>query len=209
MAARQFFTIDAEQESPKLPRLGWFIIPGLQGGLRTFADQAAGLQPVFDSCAGKSVLDLGCAEGLIGIECARRGARFVRGIEGNGQHAAVARVLAAGLPVEIMDANMRLVTLVKSDRTFDIVLALGIISKMPDTVAGMRWACRTCDDVLAFRGGSRYQAGVLGSKRLDGMPADVRAIMRDEGFTLQADGKDARNFNGETVELWQRRVPRT
>ena len=60
---------------------------------RTLAQQMMGLDRLFAEIEGKDVLDVGCAEGLLSIECAKAGADVV-GIEIRAQavHDAMAAV---------------------------------------------------------------------------------------------------------------------
>lgn len=62
-------------------RKGWFKIENVQDGDRTVEDQLKGLDRLLTSVSGKVVLDLGCAEGLIGKVLLERGARRVFGAE--------------------------------------------------------------------------------------------------------------------------------
>lgn len=62
-------------------RKGWFKIPGVQDGDRTLEQQLKGLGPMLNEVSGKRVLEYGCAEGLILVECLRRGAAEAFGIE--------------------------------------------------------------------------------------------------------------------------------
>ena len=126
---------------------GWFSTPGRPGD-RTIKDQMKGLDWLFAACPGKTVLDVGCAEGLLSIELAKRGAR-VHGVEVVPQHVEVGRRLAsAALPhnedglnpedkrgrvwLEVADANDWI-----PERDFDIVIMLAVLHKLknPSLVA--------------------------------------------------------------------------
>ena len=51
----------------QMTKQGWFSTKGRLGD-RTLKQQLMGLDPLFAECKGKTVLDVGCAEGLISIE---------------------------------------------------------------------------------------------------------------------------------------------
>jgi 2-polyprenyl-3-methyl-5-hydroxy-6-metoxy-1,4-benzoquinol methylase len=63
-----------------MPHKGWFTTAERPGD-RTLDQQLCGLDGLQHECAGKTVLDVGCAEGLISHYLARLGARSVYGIE--------------------------------------------------------------------------------------------------------------------------------
>ena len=76
---------------------GWFVTDG-RAGDRTLAQQLVGLDKI--NVQGATVLDVGCAEGLISIEMAKRGAagpgttrRGKAGL-GKARHSEASRVLA-------------------------------------------------------------------------------------------------------------------
>lgn len=122
-------------------RHGWFKLPG-QKGDRSVADQLRGLDPALQAAKGKSILDLGCAEGAIALEFARAGAARIVGLEVVGSHLEVARELfrRAGVDCEAefycVDLNRAAVEV--QDQQFDIVLALAIIHKLKDPGAALR-----------------------------------------------------------------------
>ena len=60
-------------------RKGWFKIAGVQHGDRTLQEQLRGLGAI--DFAGKTVLDLGCAEGLIAYYALSQGAAAAHGVE--------------------------------------------------------------------------------------------------------------------------------
>lgn len=59
-------------------------------------DRFQGLDECFRRCAGKSVLDLGAAEGLVALRCLQHGAAAVTGFELDGGRVATAQKLLAG-----------------------------------------------------------------------------------------------------------------
>jgi len=62
-------------------RKGWFKIHGVQDGDRTLEQQLRGLAPLVYNISGKSVVDFGCAEGLIAKHLLECGAKSVVGFE--------------------------------------------------------------------------------------------------------------------------------
>jgi 2-polyprenyl-3-methyl-5-hydroxy-6-metoxy-1,4-benzoquinol methylase len=84
---------------------GWFTIPGRQVGDRTLEQQMKGLSPLVSEIAGKVVVDLGCAEGLIGNALLGHGAKQVYGAEIVQGHVEVANTLHQHMHVTQMDLN--------------------------------------------------------------------------------------------------------
>ena len=105
---------------------GWFSTPGRPGD-RTLDQQLNGLDRLFMEARGKTVLDVGCAEGLISIELAKAGAIAVHGVEIVPEHVKVANKLRGDLPVtfEVGDANVW-----QPRRSYDIVIALALLQKV-------------------------------------------------------------------------------
>jgi SAM-dependent methyltransferase len=184
-------------------RHGWFIIPGLQTGDRTFGDQAAGLEPAFATCAGKSVLDLGCAEGLLAHEFARRGAREVHGLELVREHVAVARQLAAGLNCTFEVANLQEVVQSEPARGYDIVCALAVIHKIRDMKRALKWCARSAAELLLIRTGRKYESDHMVSKRDTKIAVNVPAVLKSEGFDLDQTVEGSEKHH-EGVQYWRR-----
>ncbi len=118
-------------------RRGWFKLPG-QSGDRTVAEQLLGLKPALEACRGKTVLDLGCAEGAIALEFARAGAAHVEGLEVIGEHLEVARELCKGQPCEFREADLNTAVVDVMHGGWDIVLALAVLHKLKDPARVLR-----------------------------------------------------------------------
>ena len=115
---------------------GWFIAPGVEGD-RTPEEQLQGVEFLAEHAKGASVLDLGCAEGLIARHFAYAwGAREVHGLTVKQAQVAAAKRFCKGLPVKIWECDLRdWVTWQQHNARalhvrYDIVLALSIVHKM-------------------------------------------------------------------------------
>lgn len=193
-----------------MQRKGWFKIPGVQDGDRTLEEQMQGLAGALAEASGKSVLDLGCAEGLIAREFARAGARAVHCIESVMGHLQVARSLCVNLPVTFQLADLQVVTedAVRSGgrlNEYDLVLCLGIAHKMRAPLACIQFAARSSRDLVVIRLSARGDAerGILESKFFPNHRCDVNDAMHFEGFRLEATHPGPRG--DERVQYWRRR----
>jgi predicted RNA methylase len=191
-------------------RHGWFVIPGVQTGDRTADEQCAALKVAIDHCKGKTVLDLGCAEGLIGKAFAKAGARCVLGVDNLADHIKVAREQCNGLPMEFTVASLEAFINTPLPDPFavgkyDIVLALGVSHKLQSPRNGIELAARYSKDLVLFRRGLRQTDGVIRSKHFANS-VDQHELMRELGFEMDhlAEGVPPHN---EAVEYWRRLMP--
>src|SRR5262245_50091188 len=188
-------------------RKGWLIIPGVQDGDRTLEEQMRGVTEALAEAKGKRVLDLGCAEGLLGREFSRAGAEFVYGIDNVRDHLSVAMDQCKGLAMHFHCAGVQQYAEkeMASGRVeqFDIVMALGICHKLHDPEIGVRFAARSCKDLLLFRMHARSEAkdGWLRSKHRKHMVCNINEILPEEGFALEKILPGPR----EETTLWWRR----
>lgn len=184
-------------------RHGWLIIPGVQTGDRTLDEQMTGVREALPKCVGKTVLDIGCAEGLIGREFVRAGAARCHGIESVEDHLKVARSQCAGLPMTFLrDGLQEFAERTPDPERFDIVLALGVLHKIHVPEIGLRFAARSTKDLLLIRMHKRSDlgAGVIKAKHRPSQCSSVD-ILAEEGFTRE---KILPGPYEETVWYWRR-----
>jgi SAM-dependent methyltransferase len=184
-------------------RKGWFKIDGVQDGDRTLEDQIVAVRPALTEAAGKTVLDLGCAEGLIAREFALAGASDVLGIESVAGHLEVARRICDGLAIRFLHANLSNAGQMDVGQ-FDIVLGLGVIHKLEFPEIGLRFAARSCKALLLLRSGRRVTGGLIHSKRDPKNVCDSHALLRADGFEMEKVVTGSARFL-EDVEYWRRR----
>lgn len=181
---------------------GWFTIPGVRKGDRTLEEQMMGLAPALEECKGKTVLDLGCAEGLISREFARAGAAAVTGIEMLQTHLLYAQQMCKGIKnINFICAHIGdYIKTLERIPQYDIVLALGVIHKLPDPNVPLRFAAASAKNLLLFRAPAIKHGGKVKSKHGDAM-CDVNAVMSEMGFV---DEKTIQGVRGEAVQYWRR-----
>ena len=180
---------------------GWFVV-GDRDGARTLREQMYGLQPAIDEVhQGMTVLDLGCAEGLIAMEFAKAGAT-VRGIEYNPDLAAMARELTRAVPkVTIDERDLRDEIAAPERRRYDVVLALAILHKLRNIEAAILYCAAVARSLVIVR----LPLGSTGKIRCKYEPevvADLRATMDKCGFDLERDELGPRT---ERVHYYRRR----
>lgn len=181
---------------------GWFTIPGVRPGDRTLKEQMMGLRPALNECAGKTVLDLGCAEGLIAKEFALAGAAQVTGIELLSSHLAVAKVQCRGLNIKFICAHLGdYIKTLETIPQYDIVLTLGIVHKLHDPAVPMRFAAQSAKDLLVFRAPAKKYDGLIKSKFTDAK-CNVTEIMASEGFVEE---QLIPGVRGEAAQYWRRK----
>ena len=181
---------------------GWFKIAGVQDGDRTLEMQLTGLELLLENVAGKTVLDLGCAEGLISKHVIDRGAAQVDGLSIVESEIDMARKLTVGLPAQFhvvdlrawnkwLEANPR-----RLRPRYDVVLMLSVIHKMKIIAPFVELALTFADDWLALRAND-----VVVDPRSGNIPYQLDERVRRE-FDLKFKGPGP---HGEQVSIWRRR----
>lgn len=138
-------------------------------GKRSAGSRLRGINEMKHHCRDKTVLDLGCAEGLISFKLARYGCRLVHGVDKNTRSLKAARQLFEtgnreeqitceyafherdfSDPAEVFsDASLDLLS------SYDIVLMLGIYHKADaeEGIEIIKSILPRCGEFLLFRGG--------------------------------------------------------
>lgn len=151
--------------------------------------QLTGLDLLWDRVTGSTVADIGCAEGDIGMECVRRGAGFVLGIEyreaavkaanqraRNVDNFTVLREDADHWPPRPMGERAR----------FDVILMLAVLHKLQKPEASLvriidRCAKPTATVVLRLR---PRDWPVLRDERSGNRPQQIGTALTALGFRL-------------------------
>lgn len=183
---------------------GWFEIPGAQKGDRTLKEQIRGLGTLLKNAQGKTVLDLGCAEGLIAKWLVDHGAAgTVHGCE-----IVASRVEHARHIFKDYDAKFNVVDLENLAEhvaahageflpRYDIVLLLSIAHKFRHPDRFLNTAAKMCGDWLAIR----LPDWVLCDARSRNKAIDIPTFFRVRGFKMVEEQRGPRK---EWVGLFRR-----
>jgi SAM-dependent methyltransferase len=178
---------------------GWFDMPGRPGD-RTFDQQLMGLDWLWANCAGKTVLDAGCAEGLIALRCVDYGAVAVGGVELVEDRVRVARKLALSywnVDFEVGDMNTW-----APPKQYDIVLGLAILHKLKDPGRVAARLANAARETVIFRL-PPLGAPTINDRRSGNIPHDIGSVMGGCGFELTEATNDG-PF-GEWIGRWSRK----
>lgn len=182
---------------------GWFAIPGVQDGDRTIDEQLLGLDRLLEMMPGKSILDLGCAEGAISRVCADRGAAIVLGVDYNLPFVETARKIYGDrreLSFCHADLNKGPEACGLAAAEADIVLMLAILHKLKEPAAGLRQWARLAREWIVVRLPIGSE-GEFGAKHYPESRCDIRVELPALGFTLDHEEAGPR---GELVHYWTR-----
>lgn len=161
---------------------GWFLGLGRDGD-RTLDQQMVGLEQLLLEVPGKSVLDAGCAEGLISIELAKAGASACTGLEVVARYIPVAREQAGDLPCNFVHANLN-DHVVQQHGPVDIVIMLAILHKLKNPSAVCAALAGMARDLVVIR--LPPYGLVIRDARSNNEPHDIGAVMDAAGFTLES-----------------------
>lgn len=161
-------------------KFGWFEIAGVQRGQRHIRDQLKGLGPLFDEAKGKSILDLGSAEGLVAKALLDAGAKHAECVEQNADYAAEARAQLKGRPavVHLWDLNNGL----PGTGPADIVLMLAILHKLKKPITLLSQVIEQARPALAVIRYPRNNDGIIVDGRSHFEPQDIPGYMVKSGY---------------------------
>jgi 2-polyprenyl-3-methyl-5-hydroxy-6-metoxy-1,4-benzoquinol methylase len=170
----------------------WFTIDGLWQGHRNLKSQIQGLGPLTAEIKGGTVLDIGCAEGLIGKYLIEHGgAASVDGVEVYQPRIIDGEKLCAGLPMRFFRVDLEYFGLWEGENagqlagSYDAVLMLSIIHKLrrPREFLGRMAELSKRFIVL------RLPAPIIDDVRSNNVPFDVRAFLAGKGYTLTSEAE--------------------
>lgn len=159
-------------------KLGWFNLPGRPGD-RNLKDQLVGLDDLIARVAGKTVLDVGCAEGLISLQLFDEGAAAVHGIEIVQGHVDVANKLRGDRACTFEQGDADHFT---PKRQYDIVIMLALLQKLKNPTAAVRKFAAAARELVVLRLPPRGDPLMLVDQRSGYIEHDIRSAMASEGF---------------------------
>jgi predicted TPR repeat methyltransferase len=136
-----------------------------------------------------TVLDVGCGAGAVGEAVLDRGARRYVGVDLSPAVLAIARRRLEGRAgVSLLEGDFVACDL---HETFDVVLCLGVLEYVGDSLTALRWLRARCDSTLLVsfthwdwvKGPLRHAHYRLhGCALRDHSPAEARALLAAAGF---------------------------
>jgi len=167
------------------PLTPWF------GHDRTLAQQMMGLDRLFAQVEGKTVLDVGCAEGLLSIECAKSGAARVRGIEirETAFDEACRLRTKAGLSGRQCGFNCADANTCDPGEDYDIVLLLAVLHKLKNPTAACARLVAHAEDLVVIRLPPEHAPTII-DERSGNEPHHIGVVMERSGFVLEHQSYD-------------------
>jgi SAM-dependent methyltransferase len=170
--------------------MAWF------DGERSLKEQMLGLEHALAEAKGRTVLDAGCAEGLIGIAFAKAGATVIA-FDNNPDMIRSAERRGCGVRgfrAQHGDLNVGL-----PGMDYDIVLALAVLHKAENVESATRRLANAARRLMVVR----LQHGSVGEvwAKHGGTRCDLREMLPGMGFRLEIEEPGPRE---ELVQYWRR-----
>ena len=159
-------------------KLGWFHTKRRLGD-RSIEQQMEGLDRLVQAVPGKTVLDIGCAEGLITARLIDAGAIAGHGVEIIASHVKTANKIRKGRAInfEIGDANNW-----QPKRQYDIVIMLAVLHKLRDPSEATKRFADTARELVVIR--LPPSGSLVLDERSDFVPHDIEIAMTEAGWCL-------------------------
>jgi trans-aconitate methyltransferase len=196
----------------KPPKKTWFPV-GRGPHERELRHQLQGLRHVIDEVSvarkrGKqlTVLDAACAEGLIGLELLKAGACALHGVELVPERVRDANRLRGDLPATFERGDLMRW---EPARSYDVVLALSILHKLPDPLAVARRLGLACSRMMVVRlppPKEGDEGGVIRDIRSGLKPFDLRPTLAECHLNLE---EETTGYLGEWIGFWRKKWPTT
>jgi len=164
-------------------------MPGWRNGDRTLDQQITGLESMRRGLyqpegptTGKSILELGAAEGLMSkwfVDVC--GAASVHGVEIIEGHVELGRKWCKKRPVKLTVANC---DTWRPKQAYDVVVALALLHKLQDPLACLAAVAEAAKEMVVVRLPSACEPWVITDARTDFKPWDVDRCLRQNGFEL-------------------------
>lgn len=178
----------------------WFKAEGIDGKADAGA-QMLGLDLLWFSVDGKSVLDAGCAEGLIAEKVKRCGAVNVVGIDNRPDAIKVARKrnnAASGIHFDVADVE------IYRPEKADVILLLGVLHKLSNPEEVFTRMLNACGELCVLRlPGDCWP--VMMDSRSGSRPVDLEFLAAGCGFCLQAIDFGPADSRGNQIVIYLRR----
>ena len=94
----------------------------------------ARLGPIIEELAleGKTLLDIGCSDGYYSLQCSRKGAKHVEGIDPDELRIERANFMKTLSSADNVDFKVADLYDLKEDKKYDILLGLGLLHRIPN-----------------------------------------------------------------------------
>lgn len=174
---------------------GWFKIPGIQDGDRTIEQQMKGLDRLCAEAPGKTVLDLGCAEGLVGMRLlTQHEAAAVTGLSLVKSEIKVGQRLAAdqGLAMQLYCVNLNEVEAWHAENAgnlgaqFDVLLMMAILHKLKEPLQFLTFVVNTFSPAMLVIRTAEATPGYVQDARSGDRRFDIIAHLEQLGFKLDS-----------------------
>lgn len=158
----------------------WFDTDTKKGKV-TLEQQLTGLDLLKEIVPGKTVFDLGCAEGQIAAQVKSWGASKVHGAD--NRRDAVDHAVTLGVNAILADADR-----FQPGKNYDVVLLLGILHKLKHPAETLRLMLAACNEICVIRLPC-CQWPILRDSRSGGKPVVLQAVAAESGFQIIAEAE--------------------